>query len=549
MPAAQVHSATSGLGLWLSAHGRLWRVSAALIALLVALPIVLVLSAWLQPQPEVWRHLADTVLAELLRNTAVLMLGVGLGVVIVGVGLAWLTVMYEFPGRGLFEWALVLPLAMPAYVLAFVAVGLFDFSGPVQTGLRALLGAETLWFPPIRSQGGVIAVLTLAFYPYVYMLARAAFMSQGHAMLESGRVLGLSAWGAFRRVALPMARPAIAAGTALALMEALADFGAVTVFNYDTFTTAIYKAWFGLFNLPAAAQLASLLLLFVGLALYAERRARGQARYHAGNRRGREPRYRLKGWRAAAAFSVAALVLGAAFVLPVAQLLVWAVRTGWQDLDSRYFDFLLHTVTLGAAAALITVMIGLLIAYVRRTWSTPLTRALAQFATLGYALPGSVLAVGSMLLFVWLDRLLSSDTQISHGVALGSGLAALLFAYVVRFLAVSYGPLDSALERIRPSIALAARSLGASQRELLWRVYLPILRPGLLSAALLVLVEVMKEMPATLLLRPFGWDTLALRIFEMTSEGEWERAALPALTLVLVGLLPVALLVRRSAAR
>ncbi len=531
------------LGAWLGAHGRLWRASMALIALLVALPIALVLSAWLQPQPEVWRHLADTVLVELLRNTVVLMLGVGLGVVVVGVGLAWLTVMYEFPGRGLFEWALVLPLAMPAYVLAFVAVGLFDFSGPLQTGLRALLGAETLWFPPIRSPGGVIAVLTLAFYPYVYMLARAAFMSQGHAVLESGRVLGLSAWGAFRRVALPMTRPAIAAGTALALMETLADFGAVTVFNYDTFTTAIYKAWFGLFNLPAAAQLASLLLLFVGLALYAERRARGQARYHAGNRRGREARYRLKGWRAAAAFGSAALVLGAAFVMPVAQLLVWAVRTGWQDLDSRYFGFLLHTVTLGAAAALITVAIGLLIAYVRRTWSTPLTHALAQFATLGYALPGSVLAVGAMLLFVWLDGVIGA------GLALSGGLAALLFAYVVRFLAVSYGPLDSALERIKPSIALAARSLGASQREVVWRVYLPMLRPGLLSAALLVLVEVMKEMPATLLLRPFGWDTLALRIFEMTSEGEWERAALPALTLVLAGLLPVALLMRRSAAQ
>ncbi len=544
MPAAaHAHSSTTGLGAWLSAHGRLWRLSTALIALLVALPIALVLSAWLQPQPEVWRHLADTVLAELLRNTVVLMLGVGLGVVVVGVGLAWLTVMYEFPGRAFFEWALVLPLAMPAYVLAFVAVGLFDFSGPVQTGLRALLGAETLWFPPIRSPGGVIAVLTLAFYPYVYMLARAAFMSQGHAVLESGRVLGLSAWGAFRRVALPMARPAIAAGTALALMETLADFGAVTVFNYDTFTTAIYKAWFGLFNLPAAAQLASLLLLFVGLALYAERRARGQARYHAGNRRGQELRYRLKGWRAAAAFGSAALVLGAAFVMPVAQLLVWAVRTGDQDFDSRYFGFLLHTVTLGAAAALITVTIGLLIAYVRRSWPTPLTRALAQFATLGYALPGSVLAVGAMLLFVWLDGLLST------GVVLGGGLAALLFAYVVRFLAVSYGPLDSALERIKPSIALAARSLGASQRELLWRVYLPMLRPGLVSAALLVLVEVMKEMPATLLLRPFGWDTLALRIFEMTSEGEWERAALPALTLVLAGLLPVALLMRRSTAQ
>jgi len=547
--AARAHSATTGLGAWLSAHGRLWRVSTALIALLVALPIGLVLSAWLQPQPEVWRHLADTVLAELLRNTVVLMVGVGLGVVVVGVGLAWLIVMYEFPGRGLFEWALVLPLAMPAYVLAFVAVGLFDFSGPVQSGLRALLGVEALWFPPIRSEGGVIAVLTLAFYPYVYMLARAAFLSQGHAMLESGRVLGLNAWGAFLRVALPMARPAIAAGTALALMETLADFGAVTVFNYDTFTTAIYKAWFGLFNLPAAAQLASLLLLFAGLALYAERRARGQARYHAGSRRGHEARYRLRGWRAAAAFGVAALVLGAAFVLPVAQLLVWVTRGAWQDLDSRYLGFLLHTVTLGVAAALITVTIGLLIAYVRRTWSTPVTRTLAQFATLGYALPGSVLAVGSMLLFVWLDRVLSGATPGSAGVALSGGLAALLFAYVVRFLAVSYGPLDSALERIKPSIALAARSLGAGQREILWRVYLPILRPGLLSAALLVLVEVMKEMPATLLLRPFGWDTLALRIFEMTSEGEWERAALPALTLVLVGLLPVALLVRRSAAR
>ena len=532
-------------GAWIGARGRLWRASMALIALLVALPIVLVLSAWLQPQPEVWGHLADTVLVELLRNTVLLMLGVGLGVVIVGVGLAWLTVMYEFPGRSFFEWALVLPLAMPAYVLAFVAVGLLDFSGPLQTSLRVLFGAEGFWFPPIRSPGGVIAVLTLAFYPYVYMLARAAFQSQGHAVLESGRVLGLSAWGAFRRVALPMARPAIAAGTALALMETLADFGAVTVFNYDTFTTAIYKAWFGLFNLPAAAQLASLLLLFVGVALYAERRARGQARYHAGNRRGREARYRLKGWRAATACGVAATVLGVAFVLPVGQLLVWAVRVVGQDLDSRYFGFLLHTVTLGAAAALITVTIGLLIAYVRRTWSSPFTRALAQFATLGYALPGSVLAVGAMLLFVWLEGLFSTGA----GVVLGGGLVALLFAYTVRFLAVSYGPLDSALERIKPSIALAARSLGASQREVMWRVYLPMLRPGLLSAALLVLVEVMKEMPATLLLRPFGWDTLALRIFEMTSEGEWERAALPALTLVLAGLLPVILLMRRSAAR
>nr|MDQ2695040.1 ABC transporter permease subunit [Pseudomonadota bacterium] len=243
-----------------------WRLATLLLAGLVALPLLVIAGGWLAVDGGIWRHLADTVLGELLANTLVLVLGVGAGVLVLGVGLAWLTVMCEFPGRRLFDWALMMPLAVPAYVLAFIAVGLLDFSGPLQSGLRSLLGPGH-WLPPIRSPGGVVAVMVLVLYPYVYMLARAAFIGQGRNTLEAARVLGLGPWAAFFRVAIPMARPAIVAGLSLALMETLADFGAVAVFNYDTFTTAIYKTWFGFFNLQAAAQLASLLLLAVALAL------------------------------------------------------------------------------------------------------------------------------------------------------------------------------------------------------------------------------------------------------------------------------------------
>ncbi|HWQ94102.1 MAG TPA: iron ABC transporter permease [Gammaproteobacteria bacterium] len=535
---------------WRVSDGGWWRLAALLIAVLVSIPVLMLLPAWLTPSSEVWRHLADTVLGELLRNTLVLLLGVGAGVLVLGVGLAWLTVMYEFPGRRIFEWALMLPLGIPAYVMAFVAVGLLDFSGPVQTALRAVFGQNGYWFPRIRSEGGVIGVMILALYPYVYMLARSAFLSQGRTLMEAGRSLGLSPRAAFVRIALPMARPAIAAGVALALMETLADFGAVTIFNYDTFTTAIYKAWFGLFNLGAAAQLSTLLLLFVAVALYAERHWRGQSRYYAAGKPVQGHRHRLTGLRATAACSFALSVLALAFFIPVGQLIFWLVSAGIEDLDAGYVEFVSHTVSLGLLAALITVAAAVLLAYVRKQWPGRLMRAVTRLATLGYALPGAVLAVGIMLAFTRLDRqvdvLVQTVFGVSTGLLLSSSVVALLFAYLVRFLAVAHGPVESALERIKPSLQQAARSLGASHRELLWRVYLPILRPGLLSAALLVFVEVMKELPATLLLRPFDWDTLAIRIFELTSEGEWQRAALPALTLVLVGLLPVIFLVRRS---
>lgn len=534
---------------WRASDGGWWRLAALLIAVLVSIPVLMLLPAWLTPSSEVWRHLADTVLGELLRNTLVLLLGVGAGVLVLGVGLAWLTVMYEFPGRRVFEWALMLPLGIPAYVMAFVAVGLLDFSGPVQTALRAVFGQNGYWFPRIRSEGGVIAVMILALYPYVYMLARSAFLSQGRTLMEAGRSLGLSPREAFVRIALPMARPAIAVGVALALMETLADFGAVTIFNYDTFTTAIYKTWFGLFNLGAAAQLSTLLLLFVAVALYAERHWRGQSRYYAGGKPVQGHRHRLTGLRAAAACGFALSVLTLAFFIPVGQLLFWLASAGVEDLDAGYISFAGHTVLLGLLAALFTVAAAVLLAYVRKQWPGRLMRIVTRLATLGYALPGAVLAVGIMLACTRLDRqvdaFLGTVFGVSTGLLLSSSVAALLFAYLVRFLAVAHGPVESALERLKPSLQQAARSLGASHRELLWRVYLPILRPGLLSAALLVFVEVMKELPATLLLRPFDWDTLAVRIFELTSEGEWQRAALPALTLVLVGLLPVILLVRR----
>ena len=539
----------SGISAWLNVNVRLWRMASCVIAGVVAAPILVVALSWFTPAGDVWRHLVQTVLGELLLNSVVLMLGVGSGVFLLGAGLAWLVTMYDFPGRRLFDWALMLPLAIPAYVLAFVAVALLDFSGPVQGMLRTVFGSSA-WFPPIRSAGGVIGVMVLAFYPYVYMLARAAFLAQGRRMLETGRVYGLTPWAAFVRVALPMARPALAAGVALALMEALADFGAVAVFNYDTFTTAIYKAWQGLFSLAAAAQLASLLLLFVALALIGEQRWRGRARYHVALRQERVERYRLAGSRAWLATAACSIVLLLAFVIPVGQLLRWVWSAARTDLDVRYLRFFFNTVLLGAAAAVVTTFCALLLAYTYRLKPDRWVAGAVRFATLGYALPGSVLAVGIMLSFVWLDRHLAQALQAGLGIAAGplltGTLVALLLAYGVRFMAVAYGPIDSSFERIKPSLWQAARSLGASNREILWRVSIPLLRSGLLSAGLLVFVEVMKEMPATLLLRPFGWDTLATRVFEMTSEGQWERAALPALTQVAAGLIPVVMLVRRS---
>ncbi|MBP8171994.1 MAG: iron ABC transporter permease [Pseudomonas sp.] len=528
---------------------RRWYPIVFAIAGLVLLPLSVLLLSWQAVDGEIWAHLWQTQMPRLLGNTLTLLLGVGVGVTLLGVSLAWLTSLCEFPGRRWLDWALMLPFAIPAYVLAFVFVGLLDFAGPLQSLLREYVDSS-LRLPRVRSTGGVIVVLVLVFYPYVYLLARAAFQAQGRGLLEAARVLGQSPWQAFWRVALPVARPAIGAGLALALMETLADFGAVSVFNFDTFTTAIYKTWYGFYSLGSATQLASLLLLAVALLVYGERRARGIPRPLNERPRGKAL-HQLRGVPALAASGWCGLVFACAFVIPLLQLLVWVWQRGRFDLDERYIGLILHSLYLGGLAALLTVVAALLLVFAQRLAPTRTVRSAVALANLGYALPGSVLAVALMLAFSYLDKSLVMPLSSLLGGAgkpllLGS-LAALLLAYLVRFMAVAYGPLEGALARIRPSLPEASRSLGVGGAGLFVRVYLPLLLPGVLSAALLVFVDVLKEMPATLLMRPFGWDTLAVRIFEMTSEGEWARAALPALSVVLVGLLPVILLIRRSA--
>lgn len=525
-----------------------WPVAAGAVALLVATPILVVASSLATPSVEVWRHLWETQLGELLWNTLALIVGVGLGVAVVGTGLAWLVTMYRFPGRGLFEWLLILPLAMPAYVIGFVFLALFDYAGPVQGGLRALLGPG-VWFPEIASYPGVVLVMTLVLYPYVYMLARAAFLEQSEATLEAARALGAPPRQVFWRAALPLARPSIAAGVTLALMEALADFGTVAIFNYSTFTVAIYRVWFGLFDRQAATELAGLLLVFT-LGLYLiERALRGRARFYQRDGGARPaPRTRLRGWRAWAASGLAALVVGVAFVLPVAQLLAWvAAGAGY---DERYPQFLANTLTVAAVTAFVTVVAAVVVAYGVRLSRGRVVDLLARIASMGYALPGSVIAVGVLALLVWLDHAvggLLGRLGAPGGLFLTGSIVGLVFAYLVRFLAVSCQTVEASLVKITPGMDQAARSLGIRPWGVLRRVHLPLLRPGLGTAAILVFVDVMKEMPATLLLRPFGYETLAIRVWQFTSESLWEAAALPALTIVAAGVLPVVVLVRSSA--
>ncbi len=518
------------------------------VAALVLVPVAVTFSSFAQIEGDILAHLTEFVLPDLIGNTLWLVLGVGIGVSVLGVSLAWLTAMCDFPGRGLFDWALLLPLALPAYVTAFVAIGLLDFTGPLQTWLREAWDVTDL--PEIRSRGGVILVMSLALYPYVYLIARNAFATQGAIALEAAQSLGLSRTHGFFRVALPMARPWIAAGVMLALMETLADFGTMATFNYDTFTTAIYKAWYSLFSLSAAAQLASILIVFVLIAVVFEQRSRAQMRYGAVGRSASSRRIKLSPAGATLAFVYAGAVLAVAFVIPVTQLALWTRDVIASDLDSRYWAFAWHSVSLSGMGAAIVVTTALLLAYAGRQRPGAGMVWTQRLATLGYAFPGAVLAVGLFIPVAWLDnRLIEAGRawfDFEGAEILKGTLAVMLLAYLVRFLAVGFGPIDSGLHRITRSVDEAARNLGTGTAGLLARVHLPMLRASLLTAAAFAFVDIMKEMPITLMTRPFGWDTLAVRVFEMTSEGEWERAALPSLAIVIAGIIPIILLTWRG---
>lgn len=526
-----------------------YRPGPTLAAVAVALPMIAVVVAVVHgatgTDPELWAHLREYVLGRVAWNTIVLVIGVVTVATALGTSLAWLTAACNFPGRSFFSWALLLPMAMPAYVLAFVAVATLDYAGVVPMTLRAWLG-EGLWLPPIRSAGGVILVLALAGYPYVYLMARGAFLTHGARALEAAQSLGLGPWQGLFRVAVPLARPWLAGGAALVAMETLADFGAVSVFNYDTFTTAIYQAWFALFSIETALGLALLLLAFVVVALALERAARGRARYAATDAGFRAPqRLELAGARGWFASAFAGSVFALGFALPALALANWAWQVAPIDLDARYLEYVSRTVGLAAMAALVCLALALVLGYATRFSPGRATQAAARVATLGYAVPGTVLAVGVVTALGAVDRG-------AHAIAGGEGLwlqgtvLALLLGYIARFLAVAHGPVQGGFSRIRPSLEEAARGLGASTRELVARLHLPLLGAGIGTALLLVFVDVMKEMPITLMTRPFGWDTLAVRVFEMTAEGEWQRAALPSLAIVLAGLLPVALLTWRT---
>jgi iron(III) transport system permease protein len=528
-----------------------WRVSAFLISFLVVVPVAVVLAAVFSSTGHIWEHLVGNVLFELLVNTLWLVSGVAAGTLILGVSLAWLTSVCEFPGRKFFSWALFLPLSMPAYVMAFVFIGLFDFTGPVQTQLREWFGTSSVPFPDVRSRGGVIIVMTLVLYPYVYLLSRNAFLTQGKRALEATQTLGHGTVSGFFYMALPMARPWITAGVILVVMEALADFGAVSIFNYNTFTTAIYKAWFGFFSLPAASQLSSILVLLVFVIIAVEQYTRSRMRFtRAGRESAAAARVLLTGMKKWAAFAYALSVLLAAFVIPFTQILLWTIDVFQEEFTARYVGFLGHSVLLGLAGAVSVCLTALVLSYAARHHPDMLSGFLTKTATIGYALPGTVLAVGVFIPVAFLDNLLISAFKSATGIevtrVLKGTVSVLIAAYLIRFMAAGFNSIDSAMHRITRSIDEASILMGIKGLTMLFRVHLPILKGGVVAAAILVFVDIMKEMPITLMMRPFGWDTLAVKIFELTSEGEWERAALPALTLVLAGIIPVILLTRHG---
>ena len=528
-------------------------VVAVLVAVLAGLPVASVgLNIFVGGTSATWSHLAQTVLPEYILNSLLLCLGVGTGVALLGVATAWLTAMHEFPGRRYFEWALVLPLAMPAYVMAYVYTDFLQFVGPVQTALREVFGWEhgDYWFPDIRSLPGAVLMFVCVLYPYVYLLARGAFLERASGMLEAARTLGMGPWQGFFSVSLPLARPAIAAGIALALMETLADYGTVAYFAVNTFTTGIYRAWFSLGDRVAAAQLAAMLLSFVLFLLMVERVSRGRARYYNTTGRNRPmPGAQLGGVAALLAVLVCVVPLLLGFVLPATLLLRMALTEGDAQFGERFLMLSRNSFVLAGITASIGVFLALLMAYGARLSKSAFARGLNRLVGLGYAVPGAVIAVGVLIPVTRLDNWLAGQWEhwfgSNPGLLLTGGIAALIYAYLVRFLAVALHTVESSLAKITPNMDDAARCLGLGQGETLRRVHAPMLRGSLFTAGLLVFVDVMKELPATLVMRPFNFDTLATQVYTLASDERLAEASTASLAIVAVGLLPLIALSRQ----
>ncbi|WP_083206254.1 ABC transporter permease [Stappia indica] len=534
---------------------RLWLVAGLLVAALTLLPIGALLVLAAQPTGDVWSHLIGTVLPRSLQTTFLLLLGVGLITFVVGTGTAWLVTMCRFPGRALFDWALLLPLAVPTYIIAYTYVEILTFTGPVQTLVREIFGFRTsreYWFPEIRSLGGAIFVMGFVLYPYVYLTTRASLLLQSASTLDVSRTLGAGPMRLFFRVALPLARPAIVVGISLALMECLNDIGAVTFFGVHTLSFSVYDTWVHRSSLAGAAQIACAMLALVFALLWMERRARKGQRFHTTSANYKTlPSYRLSGPRAWLATAACALPILIGFVFPAALLADYASRRLDDLFDPRLLSAMQNTLVLSVSAALLTVVIGVVLTYAHRVQASRTTQLFGRIASIGYAIPGTVLAVGILIPLANFDNFIDGIARSTFGFStglllIGSG-TALVYAYMVRFLAVSYGQIEGGFGKVTPHLDMAARTLGRSSGRILFQVHLPILRPVLLTALLLAFVDCMKELPATILLRPFNFETLATTVYNAASREAFGEGALPALLIVLVGLVPSILLARTSA--
>ncbi|MFK0375266.1 ABC transporter permease [Pandoraea sp. NPDC090278] len=523
----------------------------ALIVLVPMFGIVVALGAGDADTRAVLVHMLDTVLPEYALNSLRISLAVSGGVLVMGVGTAWLVVHYAFPGRRVLEWALILPLAMPAYVTAYAYTDFLQFAGPVQSALRRALAVDRVtWFPEIRSWYGAAWVFAGAFYPYVYLLARTAFAEHSQRFFEAARTLGCTPLQAFFRVALPLARPALVAGIALVLMETLADYGAVAYFGVPTFTTGIYRAWLSMGDRVAAAQLSACLLFAVLLLLMAEARSRTRLRYYGAPGRAltTSRRTTLRGWRGVLAAAGCALPLIVGFALPAIIMLRLAVSELDQVPWPRYGEWVYNTVRLAAVAAVVACAFAIVLGYAQRLAPGRITRIAVRLVGVGYAIPGAVIALGILTPVLHLDTWMGNVLGANGLVLAGTG-GVLIYAYLVRFLPAALQSVDAGFARIAPNLDASARSLGVGGWSMLRRVHLPLLRGSVLTAALLVFVDVMKELPATLALRPFNMDTLAVVTSHLAADERLAEAAVPALTLVLVGLLPVLVLARAIARR
>jgi iron(III) transport system permease protein len=529
-----------------------WSIGTLIVAGLASIPIIAVLAMALTPQVNIWPHLASTVLPHYILTTLILMTGVGLGTLIIGTGCAWLVTMCRFPGRRMFEWALLLPMAVPAYIVAYVYTDLLEFAGPVQETLRDLFGwklKSEYWFPEIRSTGGAALMMTLAFYPYVYLLSRAAFLEQSVGVLEVGRTLGRGPWRGFFLIALPLARPAIIVGLTLVLMETLNDFGTVDYFAVATFTAGIFDVWLNMNNVGGAAQLATVLLIFVLVLIYLERRNRSGQRYHSTTTKVQTlPGYRLTGLFKFATVLACCLPVLFGFVLPAGILLNYAVSHYSEALDANLIAFTLNSLMLASAAALICVFVGGFMAYGARLDGSVLVKSATRFASLGYAVPGAVLAIGVIIPTAWLDNSVDAIMRdlfgIPTGLILSGTIIAVTIGYVVRFLALSFGTVEASLANVTQNMDGAARTLGHGPAQTFVKVHMPLIRGSILTAAILVFVDTMKELPMTIILRPFNFQTLATFVHQYASDELLEESALAALIIVAAGILPVILLSR-----